>query len=152
MKARAWGLAALLALLVGVGWLAKGMYDMGFFSSNRQELQQLLGSAGQAIADDAQWAAWTPDPNHKPRGFYLVRVLDEDGFRRLASSTGLQVTLVPDLVEAVWSLPAGVDLAQWRAPAVPAGSGLQALGAVGGSNVWLRWHEGMLYGVVLRAS
>ena len=118
-------------------------------ASDRRELEQLVGAP---LAHDTQVTSWQPNPDLKPSAYYAVRKLDEAGFRRLAGAVGLTPTPSAGIAEAVWRLPVGVTLKGWAAPSVPAGAGLDARGSVGGANVWLRWHEGTVFLVALRAS
>ncbi|CAN5909629.1 hypothetical protein BH11PSE8_BH11PSE8_00630 [soil metagenome] len=143
---------ALIALLGVVVIVLAGLNDMGFFSSDKRDLRQLLGDAGAVLIDDAKVAAWQPDPDHKPRAYYVVRSVDEAGFRRLAGQLSLAVAPNPAIEEAVWKLPAGVDLADWAADTMAPAAGLQAKGTLGSGNAWLRWQGGRLFVVVLRAS
>lgn len=145
-------LVALMALL-GVLWMAgAGLNDMGFFSSDKRDLQRLLGEPGAALVEGAEIATWQPDPDHKPRAYYALRSVDEAGLRRMAGPLGLTLEPIPAVELAVWKLPAGVALQGWAAAAMAPGSGLQAQGGVPGANLWLRWQGGRLFVVVMRAT
>jgi len=145
-------LVALMALL-GVLWMASaGLNDMGFFSSDKRDLQRLLGEQGAPLVDGAEIVTWQPDPDHKPRAYYALRSVDEAGLRRLAGPLGVALEPNPAVEVAVWKLPPGVSLPGWAAAAMAPGSGLQAQGGVPGANFWLRWQGGRLFVVVMRAS
>lgn len=148
-RAPRWALIALLGLVV-VGLL--GLNDMGFFSNDKRDLRRLLGDAGAVLIDDAEVVAWQPDPDHKPRAYYVLRRLDEADFRRLTAQLSLTLAPNPALDEAIWKLPPDLDLPAWAAPSITPGAGLQAQAALGGGNAWLRWHAGTLFLVVRRAS
>ena len=146
--------SALIAAAGGAAVLVFGLALTGRNTSAEHlgELQRLLGDAGAAIArDDMAIAAWTPDPDHKPQQYRLLRSVDEAGFRAMAQQAGLVVQATPQATEAIWRLPAGVALAGWAADTVPPGAGLQARGAVGETVTWLRWHQGRLFAVVVPA-
>jgi hypothetical protein len=127
--------------------------DMSSSRSHLREVRRLLGSAGEAFApDDSSIAAWAPDPNYKPKRYHLLRQVDEAAFRALAQQASMAVQPSPEASEAVWRLPAGVALAGWTADTVPPGAALQARGGVGEAVVWMRWHQGQLFTVVLPAA
>ena len=138
-------LAAALAVLVT---LFTGMTPMGWFNSDRSDLQRLLGPTASLLADErAQLVAWSPDSNYKPKGYYLIQPLGEVAFRQQARTVGLSVNPSPANAEAVWLLPDSVVLPGWAAADVPPGAGLQASGTLGGMAVWLRWYQGQAYTV-----
>lgn len=150
-----WGRRALVALvlLLGLVWMTGlGLNDMGFFSSDKRDLQRLLGEAGAALVEGAEIVTWQPDPDHKPRAYYALRSVDEAALRGIAGRLGLALGPNPAIEEAVWKLPPGVALQGWAAASLVPGSGLQAQKAMAGANLWLRWHGGRLYVVVMRAS
>ena len=141
-----------LLVLLGVLWMTgAGLIDMGFFSSDKRDLQRLLGDRGAALVEGAEIATWQPDPDHKPSTYYALRSLDEAGLRKLAAHLNMTVAPIPALEEAIWKLPPGVSLPGWAASAVAPGAGLQAQATLGSGNTWLRWHGGQLFVVVLRA-
>lgn len=149
------GRGALLALLILIGilWLTGvGLNDMGFFSSDKQDLRRLLGDPGTALVEGAEVATWQPDPDHKPSTYYALRSMDESNMRKLAKSLGMTVAPIPALEEAIWKLPPEVRLPGWAAAAVAPGDGLQGQATFGSANAWMRWHGGQLFVVVLRAN
>lgn len=132
--------------------LYPGLTDMGWMRSDHQDLRRLLGSPGDAlVSDDSRIAAWTPDANYRPQGYYLLRALDEPGLRALAGQTGLSLS-PSGAAEAVWRLPAPLKLPGWAADQLAPGAGLQARGTLGGAAVWLRWYQGQAFLVVLPSS
>lgn len=132
--------------------ISAGLSEMGFFKSTKSELKRLLGEGGSDLIEDAEVVAWGLDPDHKPNAYYALRSIDEEGFRELVARNGFGVAPIPTFAEAIWTLPEGLKLSGWTAPSVLAGAGLQAQGAISDANVWLRWHEGLLFIVALRAS
>ncbi|TCJ14668.1 hypothetical protein EZJ19_09480 [Parasulfuritortus cantonensis] len=142
------GIAAVVALAVAVGLAGFIQWQHG----PAGELRRLLGPDGRALAGGARLAAWQPDPDARPMGYYLQRRLDAAACRALATSTGLVPAPVPALAEAVWRLPAGLDFPGWVAPAATPGRAVQASGRVGQAVVWLRCYDGNAYLVVLPAS
>ncbi len=130
--------------------LYPGMTDMGWFRPHHQDLRRLLGSPGDAlVSDEARIAAWAPDANYRPQAYYLLRAIDEPALQALARQTGLGLAPPGSGQEAVWRLPQGVALDGWAADALAPGAGLQARGTLGGAAVWLRWHQGQAFIVVL---
>lgn len=130
--------------------LYPGLTDMAWMRSHHQDLRRLLGSPGDAlVSDEARIAAWAPDANYQPQGYYLLRAIDEPGLRALAQRVGLVLAPPTTGHEAVWRLPQGVELAGWAADALAPGTGLQSRGTLGGAAVWLRWHQGQAFIVVL---
>lgn len=143
---------ALIALLVIVLTGLISLHGMGFFSSNKRELKQLLGDAGGALIDEAEVVAWQPDPNYKPRAYYVLRPMDEKLFRQLATKLNMTAAPTSALDEAIWKLPPDLHLPDWGAQEVTPGSGLESRGSLDSFNIWMRWHGGKMFLVVLRGS
>jgi hypothetical protein len=122
-----------------------GQSYMGWNSDHRSDLERLLGPTGAVVADGAAVAAWQPDPDYKPQGYYATRAVDEAGFRKLAGSVALKVGPTPQVVEGIWQLPPGLSVKDWAPSAVPPGMGLQASGTVGQAAVWMRWYRDKAY-------
>jgi hypothetical protein len=130
--------------------LQQGVNPMSWFNHQGADLRRLLGSTAADWSEGARIAMWQPDANYKPQCYYILREVDEAGFRRMAAVAGLTVAPAPAVVEAVWRLPAGVQLDGWSDTA-PVGA-LQARGMVGAAAVWLRWSAGWVSIVVEQAS
>lgn len=139
------------AVIVAAGFaLYPRLTDMSSTRTHQREIRRLLGGAGDdMVTDDTRLAAWLPDPNYKPQAYYLVRPLDEPALRALAQRRGLSLAPSAATTEAIWRLPAGLVLPGWAADAVPPGAGLQAQATLGSAAVWLRWHQGLAYIVVM---
>jgi hypothetical protein len=148
MSARRTVPSLILALALGLGAYL-GWMNMGWGNSEMKDLKRLLGPVGAALVEDCELVAWQPDLNAKPQAYYLRRRVDEAAFRGLAGQAGFTVAPVPALVEAVWRLPPDLAFPGWAAATVPPGAGLQASGSVGEAAVWLRWHDGAAYMVML---
>ena len=123
-----------------------------FFSSNKQELKHLLADAGAVLIDEAEVVAWQPDPNYKPRAYYVVCPMDEKRYRQLAEQLSLTVTAASTLDEAIWMLPPDLHFPEWVAQEVTPEAGLESRGSLGSANIWLRWHAGKMFLVVQRAT
>jgi len=108
--------------------------------SDTRRLQTLLGEPAAALLEGAELRAWQPDPDHAPQAYYLLRRLDEAGFRALAQRLGLLVRVAPASPDAVWQLPAELAWPAWPAQAQP--GALLAQGQVGALGLWLRWQQG----------
>lgn len=140
-----------LVALLGIFLILFYFNDMGFFSSSKSELKYLLGDASSLLVDDAEIAAWQPDPNYKPSEYYVQRTMDRAGFLHLAEQLKLPVTPTTALKEATWTLPPEMDLPAWNAQAATPGAGLETQSSLGSAIIWLRWYEGTMYLVVVRA-
>lgn len=99
--------------------------------------------------EDATVVAWVPDSNYKPQAYYLHRSLDETMFRHLAKQAGLSIVPSPDVVEAIWRLPVGLNFPGWTPEDIPPNAGIQTSGTVGTVAVWVRWYNGNMFLVAL---
>lgn len=121
---------------------------MGWFSSEKDDVERLLGSSARALTEQSEIASWQPNLNYKAFNYFLQRAGDQAEFRSIADELGVSVQEITGIEEAIWELPDGVVLGGWLGNSVPVGEGLQATGMVGRSMVRLKWYNDSISAVV----
>lgn len=142
-------LVIFVAVLLALGVFAnqKGI-AVWPFSSEKQDLAAILGSAGEAWIDRAEVVAWAPDPNYKPQSYYAVVETTEKEFRAWAAAQKLDVSDVRTIPAGVLTLPKDVHHPRWLGGTSVEDTGLDAQGAVGSAAMWARFQHNVMYVVV----
>jgi hypothetical protein len=135
------------AFVVGMFVMPKGT-TVWRSGSDRDALAGILGSAASTWLAEAEIVAWTPDPNFKPRSYYVVRQMSEDDFRVWAAAAKLRVSDGPGIPSGVFVTPEGVKLTRWVRKAEAGADGLDAQGTTDRAAIWSRWQRGFGFTVV----
>lgn len=140
-------LATALLALLAIALTVTRQKNMDSSDAARKHLLTALGASFAPVLEKAEIIAYAPDPNYKPRKYFVVHEMTREAFRTWAAQAQIKTGAVPNVPPAIWHLPAAVKPSRWIAAGHADAESEEGVGSLPNAMIWSRWTGGIAFTV-----